>query len=96
MKRSEQETTVAYAAADDVVRIYSCIPADIRALKKRNNITVLDEGEYEDGNPYAHFEIPKAKFNISMAVRSGREMSDEQKQAASDRLAKARAAKAGE
>lgn len=96
MKRSEQETTVAYAAADDVVQIFSCIPADIRALKKRKNITVVEEGTYDDGSPHATFQIPKDKFNIGMAVRSGREMSDEQKQAASDRLAKARAAKASE
>lgn len=96
MKRSEQETNVTYTAEDKVVRVFSCIPADIRHLKKRKEAVLVEEGEYTDGSPYATFEVPRDKFNISMAVRTTREMTPEQKQAAADRLAKARAAKEAE
>ena len=45
MQRAEQETSVAFTAEDEVVEIYTCIPKDLRALKKRDNATIVRSGE---------------------------------------------------
>ena len=93
MQRAEQETSVAFTAEDEVVEIYTCIPKDLRALKKRDNATIVRSGEYKDGPECAVFHIPAKKFNIAMSVRSTRVMSDEDREAVAIRLAGVRARK---
>ena len=92
MNRNEQETNVTYSAADSIIRVWTCIPKDIRAFEKRGAPKV-ESGVYNDGSPWAIFEFPADRLNIAMAYKPERNLSDEQRAAAAERMAKARAAK---
>ena len=88
---SERETTVTYTAADDLVRIYTCIRRDITALKKKDQFTVESEGRTKDGTPYCNFTIPVEKFNLANAAKRTLNLSEEEKQIRRERFEAARA-----
>ena len=85
----EQETIVNATRADEVVRIYSAIPAHIRRLKKRENVTLVRSWS-EDGHEVCEFTVASGKWNPVTGVKRNRVMTDEQKAAAAERLRKAR------
>lgn len=92
MQFSEQETAIAYSAADDTVQIWTCIPADVRALRKDDRFTETKSGTYNDGTDWAQFEIPRKRWSTPRGARTTRAMTDEQRAAAADRLRNARKA----
>lgn len=87
MLNSERETSIAYTDADEYVRIYSCIRKDITAMKKKEQFKLHQEGVYEDGTPWATFHVPRDKFDVARAAKTTRSMTEDQRKAASDRMA---------
>lgn len=74
LTKEERETTTTYTMSDSVVLIYSCIAGDIAALK-RNGLTPVNEGEYNEGTAWAEFKVPKELFSIGRAIRKPRQLS---------------------
>lgn len=77
----EQETTVTYTRADNVVRIYTAVPRHIRALRGNDRAT-----ETRSGDDWAEFTVPATEFDPVKGFKRRVTMSDEQRQAASDRM----------
>lgn len=85
----EQETTVTGVRGDGLVYVYTTNPVHLRRLRKDDRATEI-MGGYDWGN----FTIPAEAFDpLKGFRRKGRVMSDEERAAASDRLARARAAR---
>ena len=81
MKLEEQEIVVATTAVDDLVYIYTTIPKYQRKLVARG-ATLVSEGNYT---------LPKAAFDpLGGFKRKSKPMTEEQRQAAAERLRKAR------
>lgn len=88
--RAEQETTVSAGRDENVVRIWSNNPVHVRRLRKDPRAVQTDGDEFG-----GHFEIPAAAFDPLRGFRRApRVMTDEQRAAAAERLARARATNA--
>lgn len=86
LTREEMETTITYTMADENVHVFSCIKRDVSAMKKDPNYTlvkVVGKGHF--------FTIPVDKFRFGS--RKEYNLTAEQRAAAAERMAKARAAK---
>jgi hypothetical protein len=92
MIAAERETVAAVTKADDVVRIWSAIRTHITATRRSPSFTEISCGRV-DGTEWAEFDVPADTWNPVRGVKPSRKQSSEQKRAASDRLAAARAAK---
>lgn len=90
MNASERETTITYADGDEVVQIYTCIRRDITAMSKKEQFVEIERGFYPGKVLWAKFEILREDFDVARAAKTKRNLSDEQRQALSDRLKKAR------
>lgn len=85
--RAEQETTVTAGRDDDVVHVWSNNPVHVRRLRKHPKVTQT-EGDELSGS----FTVPTSAFDpLKGFRRAGREMTPEQREAAAERLRKARA-----
>lgn len=82
---SEQETTVTATRVDSVWRISSSNPAHIRRMDKEPLFTRV-----RTGDDYAEFEIAYSDWNPITGRKRVRVLTDEQRQAAAERLRKAR------
>jgi hypothetical protein len=82
--REEQETTLVFDNSKGQWSVYSTVPKHIRKLSKLCDLNVL---ETEDGRPIAVKGVLSEK---QVSMKQERIMSDEQKQAAAERLARAR------
>lgn len=82
MIAAERETIVNYSDADEAVMIFTCIRPDISALRKRAGVTLVAEGTYRDGSPWARFEIPRESFDLCRAVKP--ELSEAQRKQRSE------------
>ncbi|MED3562270.1 hypothetical protein [Bacillus xiapuensis] len=88
--KEEQETTLVYSAEDNEWSGYSCYSPHITKIVKLLGIENID-AEYEDGRESPLSIKFKLKSNqVSFRQGNKREMSEEQKQKAAERLAKAR------
>lgn len=84
----EQETTVTQLRNGDT-NIWTANPVHLRALRKR--VTENRASETRTWEDAAEFTIPNAEFDpLKGFRRKGKPMSDEQRQAASERLKNAR------
>jgi len=90
MKLDEQETVVVWGRTDEVVRIYSTVPAHIRKIAGNQFTTVVkNDGESIEA------VVPKEHFNPMRGFKpKKREMTPEQREAATRRLREARERKA--
>ena len=88
MSREEQETVLAYTAADDTIFIYSSIQRDITAMKKKDQFTLLKEGKHTDGTTFAEFSIARDRFDVARAAKTTRKLSPEQRTKLSERMTK--------
>ncbi|MDN4525346.1 hypothetical protein [Fictibacillus fluitans] len=86
--REEQETTMVFDNSTGKWSVYSTVPKHIRKLSNLTEISVL---ETEEGRPLA-IKCTLSEKQVSM--KQVRVMSEEQKQAAADRMKKAREEKA--
>ena len=91
----ERETTVTMSDGDPLVHIYTMQAKFINRLKKNPRVTLLDEGVYEN-SPWASFSVPKDEYSPVSGVKGKPRapLTTEQKQAAADRMKKARDARA--
>lgn len=88
--RAEQETTVAAGRDEPVVFIWSNNPVHVRRLRKDPRVTQVS-GDDLSGD----FRIPSHLFDpLKGFKRTGRKLTDEQREAAAERLRKAREGKA--
>lgn len=83
--REEQETTLVFDNSTGQWMVYSTVPKHIRKL---TNLCELQTLEEEDGRPTAVKGILQEK---QVSMKQIRVMSEEQRQKAAERLAKARA-----
>ena len=91
MNASERETVVNTTDDDELVRIWTAQRRHITRLRKNPAFTEVASGHHES-TEWAEFTIPARSWNpASGAKRRSRQMSDEQRIAASERLAAARA-----
>lgn len=81
----ERETVVTASAGDALTYIWTAQRAHITAMKKHPAFTLVNEGTNEDGQPWAFFSVPRADWNPATGGRRRRDMTDEQRQALSDR-----------
>lgn len=80
--RAEQETTITWSRADDEIRIWSAIPADIRELRRRVQAGLARE---VDGERRADFRIPRGSWSLKGFKRRV-EMSEERRRELGDRF----------
>ena len=81
----EQETVIRFSPGEDEVHIWTNYPAHVRHFSKDERYTLSKVDQ--DG---AHFTIPRTEYNPVKAAKNRRNLTDEQKQALADRLAKSR------
>ena len=87
--RAEQETTVTAGRDDDTVYVWTNNPVHLRRLRKDPRATETHGDEWA-----AHFTIPTAAFDpLKGFRRATRPMTDDERAAASARLAAAREAR---
>ena len=87
---SERETMVSTTDADTTVRIWSAQRRHIGRMRRHPAFTEIDHG-YHDGSEWAEFTIPADQWNPATGAKRKSSLTDEQKRAAADRLAAARA-----
>ena len=83
--REEQETTLVFDNSTGQWMVYSTVPKHIRKLTNLCELKTLEE---EDGRPIAVKGVLQEK---QVTMKQLRVMSEEQRQQAAERLAKARA-----
>lgn len=91
--KDERETTVTYSDGDSVVRVYTAVPKHIRRLERDSRATRVETWEADTGLGIeaATYEIAKTDFDpLSGFKRRSAPMSPERRQAAAERLARAR------
>jgi hypothetical protein len=88
--REEQETTLVFDNSTGQWSVYSTVPKHIRKLANLCTLTIL---EVEEDRPIAVKGVLNEK---QVSMKRERVMSEEQRQAASERLAKARSEREGE
>jgi hypothetical protein len=82
--RDEQETTLVFDNGTGEWMVYSTVPKHIRKLSNLCDLKTLEE---EDGRPIAVKGVLQEK---QVSMKQIRVMSEEQRQQAAERLAKAR------
>lgn len=86
----EQETTVTWCRANDVIYIYTSNVVHLRALRKRTDIE-----EVMGGDDWGDFRVSTEVYDPLKGFKRKRTLTDEQRAAAGERLRKAREAKNG-
>lgn len=87
LTRAERETVAVWTEADDIVRITSTSPAQIRKLREHARFTEV-QSDYADGLT-AEFTIPAGDFTLTKGAK--RPVSEDQRQALAGRLRKVEA-----
>jgi hypothetical protein len=82
--REEQETTLVFDNSTGQWNVYSTVPKHIRKLSNLCELNILEE---EEGRPIAVQGILSEK---QVSMKKERVMTEEQREAAAERLAKAR------
>ena len=85
----ERETTVNASDGDQVVRIWTAQRKHITRMRRHDSFTETATG-YHGGTEWAEFTIPASDWNPASGAKRKRNLTDEQRQALADRLAKAR------
>ncbi|QVY62937.1 hypothetical protein [Cytobacillus gottheilii] len=84
--REEQETTLVFEAATNAWKVYSTVPKHMRKLAELTELNVL-ETEADGTTPKAVSGVLSDK---QVSMKKARVMTEEQRQAAADRLRKLR------
>ena len=85
----ERETTVNASDGDQVVRIWTAQRKHITRMRRHDSFTETATG-YHGGTEWAEFTIPASDWNPASGAKRKRNLTDEQRQALADRLAKSR------
>ena len=89
LTRAERTTTINYDDEGDLAEITTYSRSLITSLRK--NEGAIEVGTYPEGGVL--FKVPKKLVNVRNPRKASKPMSAEQRQAAADRMAKARQAK---
>lgn len=87
---AEQETTVSYVRGDDLVQIYTAVPAHVRRLSEDARFTKV-KSEFEGDHEIATFTIPRTEWNPVSGAKRRRDLTDEQREELARRFAESRA-----
>ena len=85
----ERETVINASDGDDVIRIWTAQRRFITRLQKHPRVVQTGSGEH-DGTPYYTFEVPASEWNPVSGVKRQSNMTDEQRQAAAERMRQVR------
>jgi hypothetical protein len=88
----ERETVINTTDDDDLVEIWTAQRPYITRLRKNSKVTEIRSGHY-GSTEWAEFSVPSDQWSPDGGVKYSRKQSDEQKRAAAERLAAARAAR---
>lgn len=88
LTHSERETIINMNDGEDIAYVYSAQRSVITRLKKNPAAVLVEEGIHE-GSVWARFTLP-ANLISFRSVRVSRVMTDEQRRATAERLARAR------
>jgi hypothetical protein len=86
---SERETTVTTTDDDDTVRIWTAQRRHIGRMRRHAAFTEVGTGLTE-GSEWAEFTIPADQWNPATGAKRKSSLTDEQKLASAERLARAR------
>ena len=93
LSRLEQETVVTFNAAEEGIRIYTAYPPLMRKLASSTEYTLVKEYR-QDGEVVAmDFTAARNMITIRSKAPARREMTEEEKMAAAERLAEIRSRK---
>ena len=92
LSSDERETVITVTDADPVVRIWTAQRRHITRMRKHDSFTETATG-YHGGTEWAEFTIPATDWNPATGAKRKRNLTDEQRQALADRLAKSREAR---
>lgn len=87
----ERETVVTQSDGSDVVRIWTAQRTVINRFRGKPDVKVIRSGN-DSGTDWMELEVPAERWNLAGAVKRRVNMTDEQRQAAADRLRSARTA----
>ena len=83
--KAEQETTVTFNRADEQVRIWTAYPPHVRKLRGDNRATEIDGSPAEQVEDiWGEFVLPWTAFDPLIGFK--RRMTEEQRQAAAERM----------
>lgn len=85
----ERETIIRFDEASDTAHVYTTSPPTITKLKKNPAATLLREGLFER-SAWAEFEFPKALLSYRTGQRVGRVLTDAERSAKAEHLARVR------
>ena len=90
LSRAEQETIIRYNAEEDTMQVYTAYPPLMRRLESQPAYKKVRE-DMADGEVVAMtFEADKKLITLRAKRKTGREMTDEEREQVATRLAKAR------
>lgn len=84
----EQETIITQSRADDFVNVWTSNTHDIAYFTKTAGFELVKTWTYEGEIEAAEFHVPKSRANIRKILK--RQMSDDQRAVAAERLARMR------
>lgn len=88
----ERETVITSSDGDDYVEFWTTQRKVITRLRRNERVEIVDEGTYE-GSEWVHARILASLWSPTSGVkRKSKPMTEEQRQAAGERLRKAREA----
>ncbi|ROR95458.1 hypothetical protein EDD28_0099 [Salana multivorans] len=91
----ERETTVTVCDSDAHVRVWSNRRRDITKLRNHSRVTIVSEGVH-DGTPWVEAILPAAEWSPVHGIKRRRKpLTDDQREAAVERLRIAREARNG-
>lgn len=93
LTRMEQETVIRYNAEEDFMEIYTAYPPLMRKLDEQPAYTKIREDKYEGEVIAMTFKADKKLLTLRSKRKTGREMSEEERQKVAERFAKARSEK---
>lgn len=88
LSKGEQETIISYNAADEHAQIYTCYPSMIRKLDK---LAAENPDEWQvlrEQGAGKTYTCPKGLITVRSRSRGRRELTDEQKRMAQERMRK--------
>ena len=91
MNADERETTVTASDGDETVRIWTAQRRYITKLRRHPKVTEVRTG-FVDSSEWAEFTVPADQWNPASGVKRASSLTDEQKRASAERLARAREA----
>jgi len=79
LRLEEQETTLTVDMEERLVRVYSSVPRDIRAMRKDASFTLVGEETMDGEVIAARFTIPDSEYSVVTGRKRHRAMSESER-----------------